>query len=928
MGRAHASIKSLFRDVVGMQSPPASASRESKWIARWKENHVFEPSVRADVPKFFLTVPYAYPTGPLHVGHGRTYVNGDIMARFHRIQGKNTWWPMGFHVTGTPVLAISDALKRKDEKTLSLYREYLSIYEKDPALIEKWLVSFEDPRTVAAYFADHISEDLDAVGASIDWRSRFTTMDIEYQKFIQWQFRQLYEKKALVKGPYPILFSAADSNAVGEDDIKDGDTDKVSILTFDLVKFPYGKSFLVASTLRPETLFGVTNLWINPRAEYVHARVDGEEWIITKNAAEKLSKQSRNVQVGEPIPASALIHQSVSHPLKEGERIPILSAEFVSAEKGTGIVYSVPGHAPWDYAALHGSVAAGDAMAKSIQVKYVLSAPGLLKMEEWFVQQGNPSLVQTDVLQRMTEEVYKKEFYEGTMNFSNGLLSGIPVKEAKEKIVQILGQRQLHGRLYEPSRRAVTRSGNPVSVAVLEDQWFLDYSSPEWKKRTHALLERMHIHPPHFKKTIADALDWLDKRPCTRKRGLGTPFPFAEEWMIEPLSDSTLYPLFYIMIPHIRKEGMTPPQLDDAFFNHVILGKRLPSNDSRAVIAERIRKDIEYWYPNDLRHTAPAHISNHISFFLFAHTLLVEERFWPKSLSFNEMLIRNGVKMSKSKGNVIPLQHAVRDYGADLMRLFIASSAGMDRVADWKDHQVPQVKKKLDELESLLRNSFAPSVSEMVPETQWLADTLRSRLGEAYSAYDAFDFMGAAQKAFFETLNEVKRFKKVFGLDERPAVRAVVEEWIILLSPITPFLAEEMGGELAHSSDQKGNDSIPSPTGMVQDANGSPNPLSFVSAQRLSPPGDIRIPSKEMEERVLFLESVFGDMERVRRLVKGKTPKTVYVYSVDPKETEWLERSLAQFSKFSQAEVKINDAHDPLGKRAKAQKGRPALYFE
>lgn len=893
-------------------------SREEKWIRKWKESHVFEPSVNPDSKKFFITVPYSYPTGPLHVGHGRTYTNGDVMARFHRVKGNNAWWPMGFHVTGTPVLAITDAIKRKDEVTVNLYKDYLAIYEKDPKQIEAILQSFENPQNVAEYFAKHISEDLDKIGASIDWRSRFTTMDVEYQKFIQWQFRQLYAKKALVKGKYPILYSIADKNAVGEDDIKDGDTDKVAIQNFELVKFPFGNAFVVASTLRPETIFGVTNIWINPAVEYVKALVNGEEWIIAKNAVEKLTQQGKNVQVKEIVPSASLIHQMVAHPLNANQKIPILSTGFVSAEKGTGVVYSVPGHAPWDFAALKEAQEKGDELAKAIAIKYVISAPELPKMEDWFVQNKSPTMQNKDVLQRMTEEIYKREFYEGSMNFSNGLLSGTPVQAAKEKIVQQLQQHQLHDLLYEPSRKALTRAGNPVSVAVLEDQWFLDYSSPEWKKKTQGLLSRMKIYPEHFKKSIADAIDWLEKRPCIRKRGLGTPFPYAEEWMIEPLSDSTIYPIYYVMVPHIRNARLKVTDLDDAFFNHAVLGNKLPNNDPRANTAERIHNDLNYWYPNDLRHTAPAHISNHISFFLFAHTLLLDEKFWPKSLTFNEMLVRNGVKMSKSKGNVIPLQHAVRDYGADLMRLFIVSSASFERVADWKDNQVPQVKKKMDELELVLRHAVSSTETKHTPESEWLVETLRKSLSEAYEAYDTNDFMGAAQKAFFEPLNQIKRFKKVFGMDEGMAVKHVIKEWLVLISPITPFLAEEMW-ELAQAGTASSQDVAPVTKNATDNG-------SFVSLQSISKPTGN--PNEEMEEHVLFIEAVLGDMERVKKMLKGKQPKAAYVYTADAKDTEWITQAQKQLSKYALVEVKINDAHDPLGKKQKAQKGRPALYFE
>ncbi|MFH0970651.1 MAG: leucine--tRNA ligase [Candidatus Diapherotrites archaeon] len=895
-------------------------SREEKWIARWKESKIFQPFPNPDKKKFFLTVPYAYPTGPLHVGHGRTYTNGDVMARFHRIKGENVWWPMGFHVTGTPVLAVSDAIKRGDEDTRRLYREYLSIYEKDAQRVETLLASFANPQNVADYFSAHISDDLDKIGASIDWRSSFTTMELEYQKFVQWQFRKLFEKKALVKGKYPILYSIADKNAVGEDDIRDGDVDKVSVQSYELVKFPFEDCFFVASTLRPETLFGVTNLWVNPKIEYVKVYVDGESWIIAQQSVEKLAQQGKKILNAKKIDISLYIHKRAEHPLNSGEKIPVLPSSFVSAERGTGIVYSVPGHAPWDFAALK-DIQEKDSQTRGIEVKYIIHSPDFPRMDEWFVQQKNPTLNHKDALQRMTEEVYKKEFYEGIMSPGNASLSGMKVKDAGGKMIQLLKKQHRHDVVYEPSRRAVTRSGNPVSVAVLDDQWFLDYSSPEWKKKTHALLDSMTVYPSHFKKAISDAIDWLEKRPCIRKRGLGTPFPFDENWMIEPLSDSTMYMVFYVLIPHLRSMRINSADLDDAFFDHAILGKKLASNDTRFAIAERANKDLEYWYPNDVRHTAPAHISNHISFFLFTHTLLLKEKYWPKSLTFNEMLVRNGIKMSKSKGNVIPLQHGVKEYGADLLRLFTISSAGFERVADWRDNQVPQVKKKLEEMEVILRSAATSTNTMHSPETEWLVEILRKRLGEGYDAYEKMEFMSASQKIFFEMLNEIKRFRKVFGLDESPAIKHVLDEWIILISPITPFLAEEMWEIAHHSGDLTKKYAVD-----VENEKVYVNDISFASMQSLKRPDGS--PSDEMTQRVEFIEKVLGDMEHVKKMLKGKKPIAAYVYSVEAKETAWLNASREQLAKYAQVEIKINDAHDPLNKKQRAQKGKPALYFE
>ncbi len=879
-------------------------SREQKWTKAWHTSHVFEPSSLSHEKKFFFTVPYAYPTGPLHVGHGRTYTNGDVTARFHRLKGENVFWPMGFHVTGTPVLAISDSIKRNDPEMIKLYTDYLGIYEKDPAKIPGILQSFVDPANVASYFAAHVREDLEKLGCSIDWRPTFTTMDTEYQKFIHWQFRKLYAKGALVKGKYPILYSPVDKNAVGEDDIKDGDTEKVQIQEFSLIKFPFDKpnAYLVASTLRPETIFGCTNVWVNPQVEYVRARWNNEEWIIAEKALEKLSLQGKKFEIIEKISGQTLIDKHVNNPLDEKIRIPILPASFVSAEKGTGVVYSVPGHAPFDFIALYELKQQNYPGVEKISPIIIIDTPHFEGIEKLLASHNATSSKHREGIQAATEEIYKKEFYEGKMNLKNGFLVGMSVQAAKEKILQNLLAKGRCDALHEPSRRAFTRAGNPVMVAVMEDQWFLDYSSKEWKQKTHTLVERMPIYPEYFKKSIHEAIDWLEKRPCIRKRGLGTKFPLVEsdEWMIEPLSDSTIYMVFYIAITHIRNASLSEEQLDEAFYDAALLGKKLPSNDTRAAIAEKIFGEVNYWYPNDLRHTAPAHISNHISFFLFTHTLLFPEKFWPRSLTFNEMLVRNGQKMSKSKGNVIPLQNAVNEFSADLTRLFIVSSASFERTADWKDNQVPQVRSKLNEVERTLAHAIESKDEKLSPAHEWLVENLRLRLSEAFEAYEKYEYMYAAQKAFFETLNEVKRFKKVFGIDESPAVKKVLKEWILLLSPITPFLAEELG-ERANLGKMVSTMTVAKPHGK---------------------------PNSAIEEQVVFIESVLQDLEHVRKLVRGKQPKLGFIYSMDDKETAWLRDAQPALSKHTQFEIRVNDAHDPLNKMQKAVKGRPAIYLE
>ncbi|RLG69263.1 MAG: leucine--tRNA ligase, partial [Methanobacteriota archaeon] len=290
---------------------------ERKWQQKWREDHIFEPVVDPKKPKYFITVPYPYTSGPLHIGHGRTYTIGDIFARYKRMRGFNVLFPMAFHVTGTPILAVSKGIEKGDPTTLQQYREYLSLYIKDPKKIEETLKGFRDPWKVAQFFAQIISEDYDALGFSIDWTRRFTTFDPSYSRFISWQFEFLRRKGFVVQGEHPVLYCLSCDNAVGEDDIEGGDTLDLSIQEFTAIKFPCRDGYLVAATLRPETVFGLTNLWVNPEGEYVKVRVDGETWYVSSEAAEKLSHQGHEIKILEAFDGRKLVGEKCGSPVSD-----------------------------------------------------------------------------------------------------------------------------------------------------------------------------------------------------------------------------------------------------------------------------------------------------------------------------------------------------------------------------------------------------------------------------------------------------------------------------------------------------------------------------------------------------------------------------------------------------------------------------------
>jgi leucyl-tRNA synthetase len=245
---------------------------ERKWQKKWEEAKAFEADPDASKPKYFITVAYPYPNSPQHIGHGRTYTLADVHARYMRMQGYNVLLPMAFHYTGTPVLAMSKRLAEKDK---DLINDFINVYK----VAKEKLEEFFEPFNMALYFHREIKTGMKEIGYSIDWRREFTTIDPHYNRFIEWQFEKLRQAGFITRGSHPVGWCPKDGNPVGQHDTK-GDVEP-EIGEFTLIKFKYNEWILPAATLRPETIFGVTNMWLNPEVDYVKAKVDDEKWIVS-----------------------------------------------------------------------------------------------------------------------------------------------------------------------------------------------------------------------------------------------------------------------------------------------------------------------------------------------------------------------------------------------------------------------------------------------------------------------------------------------------------------------------------------------------------------------------------------------------------------------------------------------------------------------
>ena len=471
-------------------------------------------------------------------------------------------------------------IARNDPKTIHLYRDLYKVPQNV-------LAGFTDPLTIVKHFAAEYQRVMTSCGLSIDWRRRFITVDPTYSKFVEWQWKHLYEAGHVIKGVHPVRYCTVDENPVGDHDLLEGD--KAEVIKFTLVMFHYGDAFIPTATLRPETIHGVTNLWANPGVTYVRALVDGKMWIVSKEAAEKLVLQDHTVEVKEEIEGKDLIDKTVSHPLCG--TVPILPADFVDPDMATGMVMSVPAHAPFDYIALRDLQQQG---------KYTQITPiPLIKVEGYGEVPAQDAVERAGIHHQMdsrmdalTQEIYSAEFSKGKLFAKYG---GKPVRIAREEVTQEMCDKYHSVVMYEfDTRPVICRCGNKVKVKILHDQWFLKYSDPAWKEQVSNHLKDMALVPPEVRTEFDRTVGWLKDWACTRRVGLGTRFPWDPAQLIEPLSDSTVYMAYYTIAHKIR--DIDPKLLTPAVFDYIFLGKNSPDLPEKKKL-DAMREEFLYLVP-------------------------------------------------------------------------------------------------------------------------------------------------------------------------------------------------------------------------------------------------------------------------------------------------------------------------------------------
>jgi leucyl-tRNA synthetase len=836
------------------------AQYEKHWLKIWNERRLFESESVPGRKKAFVTFPFPYMNGPLHIGHCFTATRVDIYARFKRMQGYNVLFPWAWHWTGESIPGMSYRLSQGDEGVRKAFLEIDGVPEKE---VER----FVDPEYLASYYTRVSREAVKDTGFAIDWRREFRTVDPAFKKFIDWQYLRLRELGYVVQGTHPVVWCSHDESPTGDHDRMEGEG--VSPEEFNLLKFEVEggkKRWLVAGTLRPETIFGATNVWVHPAGKYVEAEVDGEAWIVSQSAVTRLKEQQHDAKITDEFGAAELLGLIVKAPIT-GKSLPVLPATFVDTELVTGVVYSVPAHAPYDYMGLvdvkEGRVEATPAVVRLaeglepisiISVKGYSDVPAEDEVKKRGIRDSN------DVkLEDATAEVYKAEFHRGVMKDNCDGFKGLKVSDAKPKVVEEMGRRNLLSIMQELPQRVVCKCGTRCYVKILENQWFLNYSDPAWKERTKSLIRAANVYPEQSLEWYFSTIDWLRNWPCARKSGMGTKLPWDKEWIVETLSDSTIYMAFYTICQFVNSETVKFGQLLPEVFDYLLLGKGSEAHVSKLSgidmkVLKAMRNSFLYWYPVDLRNSAKELIPNHLTFFAFHHAALFEQKHWPRGFSVNGMIQIEGQKMSKSRNVFITWRHALEQYGADGLRATLALAAdGMDD-ADWKAKNAEDISAKVDSLFPFVEKALASS-TKREPELsdRWLLSVVHGRIDLATKSLEEMKIRKALSVALLDVWNDIRWYLRRAEKPRYDTLKMVFETWIRLFAPFIPFAAEELNSRLGNK-------------GLITTADW-PSVVDF--------PLD-----EEAEVSELLVAKVIEDARNLLKIIKErKTRLTIYVSS-------------------------------------------------
>ncbi|WP_347488161.1 leucine--tRNA ligase [Desulfoscipio sp. XC116] len=736
---------------------------ETKWQQKWAEQNMYAVPDFGDKPQYYCLEMFPYPSGKLHMGHVRNYSIGDVVARFKTMQGFNVLHPMGWDAFGLP--AENAAIKHGALHPAQWTKDNI----------------------------DSMRAQLKQLGISYDWNREVATCHPGYYKWTQWLFLQLYHHGLAYKKKSAVNWCPSCATVLANEQVKEGACercssvvekreleqwffkitsyadrlladlkklggwpDKVKIMQENWIGRSEGAEIkfqidgadetITVFTTRPDTIYGVTYMVLAPEHPLVEKLIEGKpqagkirEFVQNVRNLSELARTSTDAEKIGLLTGAYCINPA------NGEKVPVLVANYVLLEYGTGAVMGVPAHDQRDFEF---------ARKYNLPIRVVIQPEGVT-----------------------LDAAVMTEAYDGEgLMVNSGPFNGTP------------------------NRRGIT-----AVIKYLQEQGLGD-------GRINYRLR-----------------DWL----ISRQRYWGAPIPiiYCAKCGVVPVPDKDL-PVMLPMDVAFKPTGRSPLEEHADFVNTTCPACGGPARRETDTMDTFMcsswyyyrytspRDDANAWDPDNVRRWLPVdqyiggveHAILHLLYSRFFTKVLYDLKLVDNDEPFTNLLtqgmvLKDGTKMSKSKGNVVSPEDIVAAYGADTARLFILFASPPERDLEWSDQGVEgcyrflnRVWRLVAPLSDVLAKGAARDKGtnlvgvnkDMLRMTHLAIKKVSEDVGNRFN-------FNTAVSAIMELVNAMYQYREVSECDRDTGVlREAVETLLLLLAPFAPHITEELWSLTGH----------------------------------------------------------------------------------------------------------------------------------
>ncbi len=722
----------------------------------WEHNDSFKAVEAPDQEKFYCLCMFPYPSGRLHMGHVRNYTIGDVISRYQRMLGKNVLQPMGWDAFGLPA---------------------------EGAAIKHGLPPAEWTRENIVY----MREQLKRLGFGYDWSRELTTCDSQYYRWEQWLFGRMLDKGLAYKAEAVVNWDPVDQTVLANEQVIDGRGWRSGALV-ERRKVP--QWFLRITDYAEELLAELDELdWPEPvkimqrnwigRSEGVevafpvedtdqvlrvyttrpdtllgvsYMAVAPEHSLAIEAAAGNPKVQAFLAECQRSAVSEAAVEtiEKQGMPLGinaahpvTGEQIPVWVANFVLISYGTGAVMAVPAHDQRDYEF---------AKAYDLPIKQVI-APAAPEQE---CNLDECAFVEQGVL------------------VSSGKYDGLTSAEAFDAMAADLeaqgrGKRRVNYRLRDWLVSRQRYWGAPIPVI------------------NSSTGERMSVPDADLPVVLPEDVSF---------DGAGSPIKKMPEF-------------FEITDPDTGEKWTRETDTFDTFMESSWYYARFCSSDNHSAMLDQ-RAD--YWLPVDLYIGGIEHAILHLLYARFYHKVMRDVGLVSSDEPFTRLLtqgmvLKDGAKMSKSKGNTVDPEDLIAKYGADTVRLFVMFAAPPEHVLEWSDEGVQGAYRFLRRLWRRVYDHIADSVGEppdldvarLDARQKDLRRLVHDTIAKVSDDIGRRYTFNTAIAAVMELLNAVAKYE-LRDAQDRSLIHEAIESSVLILSPIVPHICHVLWQELGNKT--------------------------------------------------------------------------------------------------------------------------------